>query len=190
MNLIRLHLGSGKKHLPSFVNVDIRPEVHPDIVANVTNLKQVRDNSVAEIYYCHGLEHLKYKQVPGALREWKRVLVPGGILRLSVPDFSVIAWMVTQAGVLLQTVRGAISGGQDYPDNIHYSVWDFDTLRDALYEAGFSSPVVYDARKWLEVLHQGPLRDVVTGKWRYFDWSISIGVIADHPISLNVEARG
>lgn len=188
MSLIRLHLGSDKKRIPGFVNVDIRPEVNPDIVANVLKLPQVRADSVAEIYYCHGLEHLKYRDVPIALREWKRILVPGGILRLSIPDMSILCWMVSQANVPLKTVRGAISGGQEYDDNIHYSVWDFDTLHETLQQGGFAGTKVYNARQWLEQVFGGPLRDVRTGKWRYFDWSI--GVIADHNISLNVVARG
>lgn len=185
MNLIRLHLGSDTKKIPGFVNVDIRPDVNPDIVANVTKLSQIRDNSVAEIYYCHGLEHLKYRQVPGALKEWKRVLVPGGILRLAVPDMAVLAWMTSQANVPLRLVRGAISGGQEYPDNIHYSVWDWDTIQVALHQGGFSAVQVYDAIKWLTGLFGGGLKR--DGKWVYYDWSI--GEIAGQRISLNVEGR-
>lgn len=187
MNLIRLHLGSDTKRLPGFVNVDIRPEVHPDIVSNVIRLPQVRDNSVAEIYYCHGLEHLRYRQVPAALKEWKRVLVPGGILRLAVPDMAMLAWMTSQANVPLRMVRGAISGGQEYEDNIHYSVWDFETLDEALSQGGFSHVFRYDAWAWLEQVVGGKLRERAGGKWRYYDWSV--GEIAGHKISLNVEAR-
>lgn len=44
------------------------------------------DNSVEAIYSSHSLEHISKHQVPGTLREWKRVLMPGGELELLVPD--------------------------------------------------------------------------------------------------------
>ena len=148
----------------------------------------IDDNSIQEIYFCHGLEHLKYVEVEPTLMEWKRVLVPGGILRLSVPDMKKLAMMyvgagMTQAGnVPLTLIRGAISGGQEYPENIHYSVWDFTSLRNALAETGYQDVKPYHALEWLYgVFGLDRLKGV------YFDWSI--GKIAGREISLNVEAR-
>ena len=184
--MVKLHLGCGKKRLPGFTHVDIRPEVHPDIVSDVKSLPMIADASVQEIYFCHGLEHLKYVEVQPALREWRRVLMSGGILRLSVPDMWELAKMyVTEEEcnreVDLALIRGAISGGQEYPSNIHYSVWDWYTLKDAL-EPTFLHVAPYDALEWLYgVFGVRRLKGV------YFDWSL--GRIAGREISLNVEAR-
>lgn len=180
---MKLHLGCGEKRLPGFVHVDIRPEVKPDIVSPAQSLHTVRNSSVEEIYYCHGIEHLKYAEIQPAFREWKRVLALGGILRLAVPDFVSLVDIYENAynGASLKTIRYAISGGQDYPDNVHYSVWDFFTLQDELNTAGFSDVQRYDARKWIWSVFG------VTQKCAYHDWSIDR--IAGMPISLNVTAR-
>jgi predicted SAM-dependent methyltransferase len=187
-NPIRLHLGSADKHIPGFLNIDIRPDVQPDYVADVKDLSMFGANTVEEIYYCHGLEHLKYVEVQPALREWKRVLKPNGVLRLSVPDMRKLAYMYVgrlergKGGATLAQIRGAISGGQEYPSNIHYSVWDWDTLTQALEEAGYKEIHRYHALGWLvERFETRVLKGV------YFDWSI--GMIRGQEISLNVEAK-
>lgn len=181
---MKLHLGSGKNRIPGFLNVDIRPEVNPDIVSNAVSLPMIDTDSVDEIYFCHGIEHLKYAEVQPALAEWKRILTPGGLLRLSVPDFAALCGIyASKQPRKLHLIRGALSGGQEYPDNIHYSAWDEMTLVEVLTIAGYSNIWRYDARRWLVATFGKPsLRGI------YFDWSI--GRIAGVDISLNVVAEG
>ncbi len=169
---MKLHLGCGTKRLPDFVHVDIRPEVKPDIVASVTDLSIIKDNTVELIYFCHGLEHIPYAGVQDVLSEWRRVLKPGGVLRLAMPDMEAMAEMYIGEGVALKTIRYAISGGQDYPANFHYSVWDFWSLIEELRRASYIDVHKYD-----------PLVTLPPG---YRDWSVI--KIAGHSISLNVEA--
>lgn len=54
--------------------------------ADATQRLPYRDNSVAAIYTSHMLEHLEPQDALAALREFHRVLEPGGTLRVSVPD--------------------------------------------------------------------------------------------------------
>lgn len=49
------------------------------------------DNSAAAIYHSHLLEHLDQATAEIFLREIKRVLQPGGVLRIAVPDFEKLA---------------------------------------------------------------------------------------------------
>ena len=49
------------------------------------------DDSVGLIYASHILEHFGRHQYEDVLAEWYRVLSPGGVLRLAVPDFEVCA---------------------------------------------------------------------------------------------------
>lgn len=49
------------------------------------------DNSVAAIYHSHLLEHLDQPTAELFLCEIKRVLQPGGVLRIAVPDFEKLA---------------------------------------------------------------------------------------------------
>jgi predicted SAM-dependent methyltransferase len=44
------------------------------------------DSSVEVLYSCHMLEHLSPAQAKRFLEEAKRLLVPGGVIRLAVPD--------------------------------------------------------------------------------------------------------
>jgi predicted SAM-dependent methyltransferase len=178
---MKLHLGCGIKRLPGFVHIDVRPETKPDIVSLAQSLPTISNNSVQEIYYCHGIEHLRYAEVQPALREWRRVLIPGGVLRLAVPDFVALVDIYENAynGATLKSIRYAINGGQEYPDNIHYSVWDFFTLQDELIKAGFNEVKRYDAGQWI--------RGMFGEGCNYRDWSV--GRIARSLISLNVTAR-
>ena len=54
--------------------------------ADVTRRIPAEDSSVDAIYSSHMLEHLSHDQADMFLEECVRVLRPGGILRLSVPD--------------------------------------------------------------------------------------------------------
>jgi len=46
------------------------------------------DNSVEVIYCCHFLEHLKQQDAQSFMKECYRVLAPGGIIRIIVPDLA------------------------------------------------------------------------------------------------------
>ena len=46
-----------------------------------------RNESVDLIYCCHMIEHLDYEETNNFFMECKRVLKPGGIARIVVPDF-------------------------------------------------------------------------------------------------------
>ena len=50
-----------------------------------------KDDSVDLIYASHVIEYFDRWEVGELLTEWKRVLKPGGILRLAVPDFEAMA---------------------------------------------------------------------------------------------------
>ena len=170
---MKLHIACGEKRLPGFTHVDIRPEVNPDIVADASNMSMIPSHSVEEVYFCHGIEHLSLEDARQALREFRRVLRLGGVLRIATGDFTVLSWMYTIDHVPLRTIRAAIMGGQDYLANTHYSVWDFEVMKEELEHAGFTDVSRYNAEQWLP-----------DGYW---DWSI--GEIAGECISLNVISK-
>ena len=88
---MKLHLGCGIKHLTGFVNIDIREEVAPDLIDDIGVLSSVKDESAEEIYVCHVLEHFDRNTYAQVLKRWYEVLEPGGVLKISVPDFESIA---------------------------------------------------------------------------------------------------
>jgi predicted SAM-dependent methyltransferase len=143
---MKLHLGCGKRHIPGFVHIDAVDYPHVDHVATIDNLSFIPNDSIELIYNCHVLEHFKRKEVERVLREWLRVLKPGGVLRVSVPDFAKLS-DVYQLHKKLDMVVGALFGRQDYLYNIHYNVFDFDSLSNVLQSSGFNNVIRYDWRK-------------------------------------------
>lgn len=146
---MKLHLGCGKRHIPGFVHIDAIDFPHVDHVAMIDHLPFIPDNSVELIYTCHVLEHFKRSELPTVLQEWFRVLAPGGNLRLAVPDFAALC-AVYQKNGKLEEIVGPLCGRQDHPYNIHYNVFDFQTLEKVLHNAGFTDVHRFD---WRETEH-------------------------------------
>ena len=106
---MKLHLGCGKRHIPGYIHIDAVEYPHVDHVATIDNLSFIPDASVEVIYNCHVLEHFKRKEVERVLNEWNRVLQPGGLLRISVPDFATLCEVYQRYGKL-DMVVGALFG--------------------------------------------------------------------------------
>lgn len=169
---MKLHLGCGHRHLEGWLNVDARPEVGPDLVADITSLAAFEDGETEIIYACHVLEHIPRPQVPDVLAEWRRVLKPGGILRLAVPDFAAVA-RLHGLGVPMQRLQGLLHGRQNASWNTHYQAYDWHLLCHLLSEAGF-----YGFHKWIPCLEYPD---------DYDDYSFA--EIDGMGVSLNVEAK-
>lgn len=170
---LRLHLGCGNKRLAGYVNVDSRPDVGADLVANIMDLSSLPDDYADLIYVCHALEHVPAARQLATLKGWRRILKAGGILRISVPDWRAMAEMYVNDGVALKVFIAALFGGQEYPENFHYTTHDWQSLSELLLDAGFHRVMGW---KPSEVLP-------ATG---FSDYSTTI--IGGRPISLNMEA--
>jgi SAM-dependent methyltransferase len=55
--------------------------------ANLLETLLFDSNSISLVYSSHFLEHIPFNQVPSFLKECYRVLKPGGVIRLVLPDF-------------------------------------------------------------------------------------------------------
>jgi SAM-dependent methyltransferase len=89
MALLKLNLGCGDKILPGSVNVDVaesRAGERPDILCDLHRLTPFEDDSVDEILSVHVVEHFWRWEVADVLREWIRVLKPGGLMILECPN--------------------------------------------------------------------------------------------------------
>lgn len=134
---IRLNLGSRDRAIPGFIGVDC--DAHPgvDIVGDIADLSRFANGEVAEIYASHCLEHFPHTQTPPVLKEWARVLSPGGILYVAVPDFKRAVELYLACG-LQDWVVNFLWGDQVYKTAFHYAGFDFDRLSRLLRESGFS----------------------------------------------------
>lgn len=103
-----LHVGCGlpdpRKLPPAFfapgewreVRLDIDPGVAPDIIGSITDMAAVASASFDAVWSAHNLEHLFAHEVPLALREFRRVLRPGGFALITLPDLQRVAELVAQ----------------------------------------------------------------------------------------------
>ena len=141
----RLHLGCGVKYIPGFFHVDALSFPHIDHQGPVDDLPYIASDSVELLYACHLLEHFGRNEIDAVLTEWLRVLKPGGVLRIAVPDFGACAQLYV-AGKLpngLPDVLGLLMGGQRDQYDFHKMAFDERSLTDRLKRLGFSS-----VRRW------------------------------------------
>lgn len=174
---VNLHLGCGKIDHPGFINVDGIPDNHIHYVRRIDDLSPFKTETVDLIYASHCLEHFSHRKVLGVLREWQRVLKEGGILRLSVPDFTTLVRVYQDCGDDLKPVMEALYGGQDYKFNYHYTAFNKALLSEQLTQAGFAR-----IREW------APGKDHFSNLDDWSDKLISIDG-KRYPISLNLEAN-
>ena len=126
------------------MHVDLLPAPHIDIVGPVEKLP-MPDASVSLIYASHVLEHFGRNEYKAVLKEWFRVLGPGGILRLSVPDFAACAAVYYENGLVdgLSGLVGLLVGGQRDGNDYHKMIFDEAFLRLDLLQTGFK-----EVRRW------------------------------------------
>ncbi len=86
-----VNVGCGRTVHPAWVNIDLVPAASGVIKHNLCCGLPFADNEVDAVYHSHVLEHLGPEQGERMLRECYRVLRPGGILRIVVPDLEQIA---------------------------------------------------------------------------------------------------
>jgi len=138
-----IHLGCGDIASPEFINVDARAGPHVHYICDVTDLSIFADGYADLVYACHVLEHVRHNGLKKTLWEWRRILKPGGILRLSVPDFDKILHIYQSSARRIDSILGPLMGGQDHKYDLHYSVFNQQYLTDRLREAGFR-----EIRQW------------------------------------------
>jgi len=140
---MKIHVGCGSVTVPGYVNVDIRYLPNVDRVDNAEFLRSFQNEKIEAIYACHMLEHVNRWRVETVLRRWCDLLDEHGILYVAVPDFEAIVRYYNKTKDL-QALMGLLYGGQDYPENHHNYIWDYQSMSAMLHRVGFSSVSLYD----------------------------------------------
>jgi predicted SAM-dependent methyltransferase len=82
---LKLNLGCGDAPLPTWINVDLfRPE-KADVLWDLTEPFPLESGCCSFIYHEHVLEHFSIGDGLKLLRECRRLLRPGGVLRVGMP---------------------------------------------------------------------------------------------------------
>jgi predicted SAM-dependent methyltransferase len=145
---LQLHVGCGPNIKPGWVNIDLKKTA--DLRLDIREALPFRDGSCAVIYSEHFLEHICYPEpVSAFLRECRRILQPGGVFSVVVPDVDLVLrsyvnggseeyyaaqrrwhpqWYTTQMEHVNYNFR---------QDGEHKYCYDFETLRRLLERCGF-----------------------------------------------------
>lgn len=126
--------------------------------ADVTRRIPVADRSAEAIYSSHMIEHLSRWQALALLRECRRVLAPGGVIRIVTPDFAELvaeyqagSRTSPRADVFMRDLMTyadpeGVSGVQRmvrrvFGSSAHQWLYDEESLRALLEDAGFTGVV-------------------------------------------------
>ena len=130
-----IEIGGGETPLyPNYVQVDLRKL--PGIkYQNDARVLPFISNSVSNISTCYLLQCLTQKEAIVALREWFRILKPGGRLEIHVPNLDKIMKMFisTQDEKLLEEIYGKQEHELDY----YQYGWTFQTIDILLSKINF-----------------------------------------------------
>lgn len=137
----KLHIGGHQKSTDWEI-LNVVPGPHVDHLCDARDLSRFPDNTFTDIYASHVLEHFDYiNELEAVLQEWYRVLTPGGVLYISVPDLDVLAHLVTLKDQLTVEERflvmRMIFGGHADKYDYHIVGLNQDFLTLVLANAGF-----------------------------------------------------
>lgn len=131
----KLNIGFGGVRKVGYDNLDRKPELNPDILADARDMHMIPDGSYGEVFSYGFIEHVEPKDIPKVLSEMFRILEDGGHLRIGTVDFAVVLERYLEKGLppLDTWIHDAIYG----PHYSHRAVLDERALGVYLSKAGF-----------------------------------------------------
>lgn len=142
-----LNLGSGPRGVAdgSWLNIDGYPDRNVHFQFDLTRRLPFPNDSFAGIFSEHVLEHFDLEQGRELLRECLRVLRPGGVLRLVVPDGeTILKTYCDRPGELVARRATADSFPIDAVNSFfrqryeHQYIYDWPMMQRVLTDLGFS----------------------------------------------------
>lgn len=145
---MKVHLACGKRDFgEGWIHIDGGDYDNLDY-DNITKLPF--DNDTVSLIYCsHALEYFDRDEAVNVLKEWKRVLKAGGVLRLAVPNFAKISKLYSFNCYDVDNFLGPLYGKMKMGDEwiYHKTCYDFKSLKDLLLDIGFICVRKYDWRQ-------------------------------------------
>lgn len=149
MGKITLNLGCGERTFKEYpdgykcINLDNRTIGNVDVVGDVKKLS-FPDNHFDYILASDIIEHFTIKETKDILSEWRRVLKPNCVLEIRTPNLKFLAEAYVRGMYDQAHPHPAdffsyhVFGGQDYPGNFHYVLFDRSWLSLICKECGLN----------------------------------------------------
>ena len=144
VKITRLNWGCGPHPPRGWINADVLNSPSITLRGDIRDGLALPDDSIDYAVSIHALQDLPYLDVVPALRELRRVLKPGGVLRMGLPDLerAIEAWLRHDAAYFyIPDEETRTLGGKLIVQAIWYGstrtpfTWDF--LRELATRAGF-----------------------------------------------------
>ena len=137
----KLHIGGTSKS-EGWEILNANPAPYVDHTCNANDLTHFADNTFAQLYASHVVEHLDYKdELLNTLMGWNRVLEPGGSVLVSVPDLETLSGLILQKAKLDVNERfhvmRMIFGGHIDKYDYHVVGLTEEFLGSFLHQSGF-----------------------------------------------------
>lgn len=129
---MKLNIGCGVKKFEGWEGIDVTAHGQK-YVGDVLNMDMIEDDSVDEAMAIHVIEHIPRYETEKALKEWMRILKPGGQLAIECPDLiKVLKLFQVPEAPLNFTIMG-LFGDPGFNDPAQVHKWCFSRAElDAL----------------------------------------------------------
>ena len=141
---VKLHWGCGMKHHVGWTNIDGWAAPSVDYIHDMRKPLPLAENSVSMIFTEHVLEHFSHTDGSRIVRDFHRILQPGGIVRIIVPDLEIFIERYTaeDSDFMRDTwtsceTRAEVVNTVFY-EHFHRAIYDYGMLRLTLKKAGFT----------------------------------------------------
>lgn len=153
-----VNLGAGGQYNPYEVQVDLREGETIDYHCDIRSLPLDWDETFDIVKSNHVLEHFSFTDTQNILIEWKRILKPGGIMIIRVPNLEYAAKQILAGNMSVEIfgnvwgdqgnnywMQGPYGGEHDgkfiphsYENNYHKSGFTLDYLKKCLEDIGLN----------------------------------------------------
>lgn len=138
---VNLHLGCGWNRLDGWINIDLVGG-KTDLAWDLRRPLPFARGSVDAVFLEHVFEHMTYSETLTVLGHVKRVLKPGGVLRVGVPDAGMYARWYSRDARGLQDFRwgratAMLALREVFQEHAHVAAYDEETLLLVLEAGGF-----------------------------------------------------
>lgn len=136
--MIRINLGCGTDVRQGWINVDSYIRANGVVNMDITKL-QMPDNYADEMCARDVLEHISHRQTVDVLKEWYRVLKPGGEIYIQSPNLHGWAHALLNGRHDTGHVMRGLFADQDYPTNFHHTAFTIDYLKSLMEPIGYKN---------------------------------------------------